>query len=55
MNMDQMILTLVTFFPLVGALLLLFLREENKQAIKLITVGTTVVTFRLVASFVVLL
>lgn len=43
--MDQMILTIVTFFPLVGALLLLFLKEENKQAIKLITLVTTILTF----------
>lgn len=40
-----MILTLVTFFPLVGALVLLFLKEENKQAIKLIAVASTLVTF----------
>lgn len=40
-----MILTIVTFFPLVGALLLMFLKEENKQAIKLITMGTTILTF----------
>ncbi len=44
MTMDQMILTLVTFFPLVGAILLLFLKEENKQAIKLITIASTLVT-----------
>ncbi len=40
-----MILTIVTFFPMVGALLLLFLKEENKQAIKLITMATSLLTF----------
>ena len=43
--MDQMILTIVTFFPLVGVLALLVLKEENKQAIKLVTMGTTLLTF----------
>lgn len=43
--MDQAILTLVTFFPLVGVLLLMFVRKESEQAIKMITLATTLVTF----------
>ncbi len=43
--MDQSILTIVTFFPLVGALLLMFVRKEAEQAIKVITLVTTLLTF----------
>jgi NADH-quinone oxidoreductase subunit M len=43
--MNEQILTIVTFLPTVGALLLLFLREEMKQAIKVTAFLTSVVTF----------
>lgn len=43
--MDQQILTIVTFLPAIGALLLLFLREEMKQAIKVIALTTSIITF----------
>ncbi len=43
--MDQYILTMVTFFPLVGVLLLLFLPEEAKSAIKGVSFATALLTF----------
>jgi NADH-quinone oxidoreductase subunit M len=43
--MDQQILTLVTFLPTVGAILLLFLNEKNKQGIKVAAFVTSLVTF----------
>jgi NADH-quinone oxidoreductase subunit M len=38
-------LTLVTFLPLVGVLILLFLREEQKAIIRWVALGTSLVTF----------
>jgi NADH-quinone oxidoreductase subunit M len=38
-------LTLLTFFPLVGVLLLLFTNSENKNALRWIAVGTSTLTF----------
>jgi NADH-quinone oxidoreductase subunit M len=38
-------LTLLTFFPLVGVLVLLFLSAENKSAIRWTALGTSLVTF----------
>jgi len=43
--MNEPILTIVTFLPTIGALILLFLREEMKQAIKVTAFVTAVVTF----------
>jgi NADH-quinone oxidoreductase subunit M len=38
-------LTLVTFFPLVGVAMLLYLREEQRDAIRWVALGTSVITF----------
>ena len=38
-------LTVVTFFPLLGAILLLFVPKENKDAIRWIAVVTSLITF----------
>ena len=38
-------LTLVTFFPLLGILVILFLKEEQKHIIRWIALGTTLITF----------
>ncbi|MCX6830813.1 MAG: NADH-quinone oxidoreductase subunit M, partial [candidate division Zixibacteria bacterium] len=43
--MNEQILTIVTFLPTVGALILLFLREEMKQAIKVTAFVTALITF----------
>jgi NADH-quinone oxidoreductase subunit M len=39
------ILTLITFFPLLGAVVLLFLDKENKEAIRRITLVVTLLEF----------
>ena len=48
-------LSLVTFFPLVGALVLFFLVKDNPRTIRMVALGTTLVTFllslRLLADF----
>jgi len=38
-------LTLLTFFPLLGILVLLFIPSDNKNALRWTTLGTTLVTF----------
>ncbi len=38
-------LTLVTFFPLVGVLVLLFLKPEQKNAVRWVALITSLVTF----------
>ena len=38
-------LTLLTFFPFVGILILLFIPSDNKNALRWTTLGTTLVTF----------
>src|SRR5512134_3055085 len=38
-------LTLTTFFPLLGVLLILFLREEQKNLIRWVALGTSLITF----------
>jgi NADH-quinone oxidoreductase subunit M len=38
-------LTLLTFFPLAGVLVILFLKSESKAAIRLVAMTTTLVTF----------
>lgn len=38
-------LTLVTFLPIVGVLIILFLREEQKTIIRWVALGTSLVTF----------
>lgn len=38
-------LTLVTFFPLVGVLILLFLREEQKEIVRWVALVTSLITF----------
>ena len=38
-------LTLVTFFPLVGVIILLFLRPEQKNAARWVALVTSLVTF----------
>ncbi|MEK7441579.1 MAG: Fe-S-binding domain-containing protein, partial [Chloroflexota bacterium] len=40
-------LTVVTFFPLLGAIVLLFVPKENKDAIRWIAVVTSLITFLL--------
>jgi NADH-quinone oxidoreductase subunit M len=40
-------LTLVTFFPLIGILVILFLKEEQRNIIRWIALGTTLITFGL--------
>src|SRR3990172_5612725 len=38
-------LTLMTFFPLVGVLLILFMRSEQKTAIRWVALGASLITF----------
>jgi NADH-quinone oxidoreductase subunit M len=45
MNVLFATLTLVTFFPLVGVLILLFTPREQKDTIRWIAVGTSLITF----------
>jgi len=45
--METWILSLVTFFPVVGAMLLLFIRKEREAAIRWAALMTAVVTFLL--------
>ena len=45
--MEAWILSLVTFFPVVGAMLLLFIRKEREAAIRWAALMTAVVTFLL--------
>ena len=45
--MEAWILSLVTFFPVVGAMLLLFIRKEREAAIRWTALMTAVVTFLL--------
>ncbi len=45
--MEAWILTLVTFFPLVGVVILLFLRKEQESAIRWTALITAVITFAL--------
>jgi NADH-quinone oxidoreductase subunit M len=40
-------LTLLTFFPLVGVLVILFMKPESKTAIRWVAMGTTLITFGL--------
>ena len=40
-------LTLLTFFPLVGVLVILFMNSEAKSAIRWVAMGTTLITFGL--------
>jgi len=40
-------LTLLTFFPLVGVLVILFMNSESKNAIRWVAMGTTLITFGL--------
>jgi len=40
-------LTLLTFFPLVGVLVILFMNSEAKNAIRWVALGTTLITFGL--------
>jgi NADH-quinone oxidoreductase subunit M len=40
-------LTLLTFFPLVGVLVILFMNSEAKNAIRWVAMGTTLITFGL--------
>ena len=47
MNIIFGTLTVVTFFPLLGAILLLFVPKENKDAIRWIAVVTSLITFLL--------
>ncbi len=43
--MNPLLTILVTFFPLVGVLILLFINQENKNAIRWTALGTSLVTF----------
>ena len=43
--LDTKILTIVTFTPAVGALLLLFLRRNQQQTARIIALGVTLLTF----------
>ena len=43
--MEAWILTLVTFFPIVGVIVLLFLRKEQETAIRWTALLTAVITF----------
>ncbi len=45
MNLIFHPLTLVTFFPLVGVLVLLFLKEEQKEAARWTALVTSLITF----------
>jgi NADH-quinone oxidoreductase subunit M len=47
MDYSQLILTLVTFFPLVGVLVILFLKQEQKNLIRWVALLTSLVTFGL--------
>ncbi|MEK6755091.1 MAG: NADH-quinone oxidoreductase subunit M, partial [Bacteroidota bacterium] len=42
---SELILTITIFFPLIGVLALFFVNKENGQTIKLVGLGTTVLTF----------
>ena len=39
------LLTLLTFFPLLGVLVLLFIPSDNKSALRWTALGTSLVTF----------
>jgi len=43
--MNNVILTIVTFSPLAGVLLLLLLKEDQKKAIKLVALVTSILSF----------
>ncbi|HUF39638.1 MAG TPA: NADH-quinone oxidoreductase subunit M [Anaerolineales bacterium] len=43
--MNPLLLTLVTFFPLVGVVVLLFIPQERKSALRWTALGTSLVTF----------
>ncbi len=43
--MNPLLTILVTFFPLVGVLILLFINQENKNAIRWTALGTSLATF----------
>src|SRR5689334_3724933 len=45
MNFFLQPLTLLTFFPLVGILILFFIPSDNKNAIRWTALGTSLVTF----------
>jgi NADH-quinone oxidoreductase subunit M len=45
MNFLVQPLTLLTFFPLVGVLVLLFIKSENKEALRWTALGTSLATF----------
>jgi NADH-quinone oxidoreductase subunit M len=45
--MDSVLLSLVTFFPLVGVVIILFMHEENKNAIRWTALVTSLITFAL--------
>src|SRR5258706_2934818 len=45
MNMEFLSLTLLTFFPLLGILILLFIPSENKSALRWTALSTTLITF----------
>jgi len=47
MNFFLQPLTLLTFFPLVGVLILLFIPSDRKNLLRWVTLGTTLVTFLL--------
>jgi NADH-quinone oxidoreductase subunit M len=47
MNFFLQPLTLLTFFPLVGIVILLFIPSERKNTLRWVTLGTTLVTFLL--------
>jgi NADH-quinone oxidoreductase subunit M len=47
MNFFLQPLTLLTFFPLVGVLILLFIPSDRKNTLRWVTLGTTLVTFLL--------
>jgi NADH-quinone oxidoreductase subunit M len=47
MNFFLQPLTLLTFFPLVGILILLFIPSDQKSLLRWVTLGTTLVTFLL--------
>ena len=41
------ILSLLTFFPLVGVLILLLMRNQSDNSYKTVAIGTSIVTFAL--------
>jgi NADH-quinone oxidoreductase subunit M len=45
MSLNSLSLTLVTFFPVLGVLVILFLRPAQKQLIRWVALGTSLVTF----------